>query len=221
MRRALVLLTGFVAVLATPPEPAATHAEDPLAALLAAHCRARAELGTLRARFVQTRIFALVEEVDRSTGTLFYRKPDALRWQYTTPDSSYTVLRGDSGWASFPDIRQVQRFRVRESKAAAALALVGLGRCAPDFERSFRIAPGGTQGDAPVLVLVPTAPDLAAAFLRIELVLDPRLYLPREVSLHEVSGDTQRFEFLDLEPGARLDAALFEYTVPKGYEVVG
>lgn len=189
--------------------------------ILAAHCRARDRLKTLRARFVQTKVFELLDETDESGGTLYYRKPDAVRWQYTRPDSSYTVLRGDSGWAVFPHIRQVQRFDLRGSRAANVLAIVGFGACGPDLETSFEISLGPAVDEMPVLVLIPKAAALASSFDRIELVLDPKSYLPRRVAMHETAGDTTRFEFLDLQPGAPIEPALFEYRVPKGYEVVG
>jgi outer membrane lipoprotein carrier protein len=201
--------------------PARAGNPPTLAQVLAAHCRAREELTTLRARFVQTKVFELLEEEDESAGMLYYQKPDAVRWQYTKPDSSYTILRGDSGWAVFPDIRQVQRFGLHGSRAANVLAIVGFGSCGPDLESSFQISLASGEHGAPILVLVPTVAEIAASFDRIELTLDPKLYLPRKVSMHETSGDTVRFEFLDLEPGVPVDSALFEHTIPKGYEVVG
>lgn len=215
---AAVLVSGMPAPRLRPARAADS---PPLAQVLASHCQARERLTSLRARFVQTKVFEVLQEEDQSQGTLSYRKPDAVRWQFTKPDSSYTVLRGDSGWAVFPDIRQVQRFGLRGSRAASALAIVGFGSCGPDLEHAFRISLASGERGAPVLVLEPVAPEIAGSFDRIELTLDPVSYLPRKVSMHEPSGDMVRFEFFDLQPGVPVDSGLFEYTVPKGYEVVG
>lgn len=224
-RTTAVLILGAAVLVSGMPAPPLRPARGadlpPLARVLASHCQARQQLASLRARFVQTKVFEVLQEEDQSQGTLYYRQPDAVRWQFTKPDSSYTVLRGDSGWAVFPDIRQVQRFGLQGSRAANVLAIVGFGSCGPDLERAFRIALASGERGAPVLVLQPAAPELAASFDRIELTLDPVSHLPRKVSLHETSGDVVRFEFFDLQPGVPVDSGLFEYTVPKGFEVVG
>ncbi|HET8538453.1 MAG TPA: outer membrane lipoprotein carrier protein LolA [Anaeromyxobacter sp.] len=200
-------------------ERARAAVAPPAAAAVAAHCRARAALSTLRARFVQTKVFAAIGEEDRSEGVVLYRKPDALRWEYTEPDRSWTVLRGGKGWAVFPRLRQVQRFSLEPSRAEALFSTIGFGACGEAFTDAFDIAlaPGGGRG--PVLALSPRRAELAGAFTRIELTLDPTDALPRRIFLHESTGDSVIFELRDVERGASIDRALFEYEVPKGYSV--
>ena len=175
---------------------------------------------TLRARFVQTKVFEALSEEDTSAGVLYYRKPDAVRWQYTAPDSSWTVLRGGKGWSVFPRIRQVQKFDLQQSQAEAVLSIVGFGACGKDLERAFEIGLSTGDDGLQVLAMKPREPEIAARFERIDLGLDPGDHLPRRVVLHESSGNTVRFEFHDLERGATIRDELFEYAVPKGYEVV-
>ena len=196
-------------------EPARSAAE-----VLAAHCRARAALSTLRARFVQTKRFEAVGEEDRSEGIVHYRRPDALRWEYKQPDPSWTVLRGAKGWAVFPRIRQVQRFAVDPSRAEVLFTIVGFGVCGHAFGEAFEVAlvPGG--GPGPVLSLAPRRGELARAFTRIELTLDPGDALPRRIVLHEATGDSISIELRGVERGAPIEGTLFEFRVPKGYSVV-
>jgi outer membrane lipoprotein carrier protein len=189
--------------------------------LVGGHCRARAETTTLRARFVQTRSFAALGEEERSEGVLYYRRPDSLRWEYAEPAPSWTVIRGRRGWAVFPAIRQVQTFDLGGSRVDGLLSVVGFAACGPGFREGFDVALGAGAGDGrPVLALTPRRPELAAAFDRIELALDPRDLLPRRVVLHETGGDTVQLEFQDLRRKVPLDPALFEFTTPKHYVVV-
>src|SRR5512139_2959471 len=104
------LLTAIPATVTAPP----TAAEA-----LRAHCAAREATVTLRAQCVQVKVFENLGEEDRSSGVLYYRKPDAVRWQYSEPDTSWTVLQGDKGWSVFPRIRQVQKFDLQRSQAEA------------------------------------------------------------------------------------------------------
>ena len=217
-----VRLLGCVVLLALGGSiPAAPGATEPtVTEVLQAHCLAREATATLRARFAQTKVFEALGEEDTSSGLLYYRRPDAVRWQYLAPDTSWTVLRGDSGWAVFPRIRQVQRFDLKRSRAEAVLSIVGFGSCGPGLEDAFQITLTSSPGGAPALALVPQKPELRAYFDRVDLTLDARDSLPRQVVMHETSGDTVRFEFIDLKRGVRVDEKLFEYEAPPGYEVV-
>lgn len=201
--------------------PAAPRSPEPaVAAILQAHCRAREATVTLQAQFVQTKVFAALGEADTASGVLYYRKPNTVRWQYSAPDTSWTVLRGDKGWSVFPRIRQVQKFDLQRSQAEAVLSIVGFGVCGKDLQTAFEITLAAGEDGSQVLTLVPQEPEIASRFARIDLRLDPQDHLPRQVDLHETSGNTMRFEFRDLARGARIADALFEYAIPKGYEVV-
>ncbi len=169
---------------------------------------------------MQTRSIAALGEEERSAGVVFYRKPDALRWQYSEPDDSWTVIRGREGRAVFPRIRQVHRLDLRGSSVDGLLSIVGFGACAPGFSRSFEIALGRSADGRPVLSLSPLRPEIAASFTRIELTLDPGDHLPRTVVLHESTGDTVRLDFTDLRRGVPIDPSLFELATPKDYAVV-
>jgi outer membrane lipoprotein carrier protein len=219
-RRAAFAFGALVWLAAGLAGPATAATGPSLAAVLAAHCRARDETSTLQARFTQTRVFETLDESDRSAGVLYYRKPDTVRWQYLEPDTSWVVLCGNAGWAVFPRIRQVQKVDLKQSRADAVLALVGFGSCGENLQDVFEISMAPAAGAHLVLTLVPKRPELAASFARIELALDSRDYLPRKVVLHETAGDRVDFEFFDLRRGGAIDAALFRYEIPPGYEVV-
>lgn len=217
-RAALAAIVAGLSALAL-AAPARAEVARPAAEVVAAHCRARAHLSTLRARFVQTKVFTAVGEVDRSAGVVWYASPDALRWEYTEPDPSWTVLRGGKGWAVFPRIRQVQRFTLAPARAEALLTVIGFGACGASFTDAFDIdlLTGGVGG--PTLSLVPRGAEIASAFERIELTLDPRDALPRRIVLHETTGDSVSFELSDVTRGVKIDGTLLEFAAPEGYSV--
>jgi outer membrane lipoprotein-sorting protein len=170
---------------------------------------------------VQTRTFGALGQEERSAGVLYYRGPDSLRWEYTEPDASWTVIRGRTAWAVFPDIRQVQTFDLGSSRVDGLLSVVGFAACGTAFTEAFEITAGPPAQDGrPVLSLRPRRPELAAWFTRIELALDAGDLLPRRVVLDETTGDRTTLEFRDLRRKVRLDAALFEFITPEHYSVV-
>lgn len=209
-------------LLALPLAPVSGRDTRPrtLAQVLEAHCRAREATVTLRARFVQTRVLTAIEEEERSSGVLYYRKPDRLRWEYSAPHRSWTVIAGDRGWAVFPDIRQVQRFEVGRSRAEGLLSTIGFGACGPGLAKAFETTLASGAGGAPVLSLTPRRPELAASITRIELTLDPNDHLPRDILLHDTTGDTTRIELSDVRSGVAIEGSLFQFAAPEGYSVV-
>jgi outer membrane lipoprotein carrier protein len=214
---ATAALVATLALLA-PGRPRTADPAD-ASAVVEAHCRAREQTTTLRARFVQTKVFTVLGEEDRTSGVLYYRKPDQLRWEYEQPDRSWTIIDGKRGWAVFPGTKQVQRFELGAGRGDAILSIVGFGACGPDFVRSFEISLGRGERGAQVLSMTPRRPELAASFRGVELTLDPTDHLPRRVLLHETTGDDVRFDFDDLRMGVKLEPSLFEFTTPEGYSV--
>jgi outer membrane lipoprotein carrier protein len=222
-------LATALGTFAAPAAPAAAPSGDPvrpaarpkeLPAAVAAHCRARAAISTLRASFEQVRVLSAIGEEERSRGVVSYRKPDALRWEYQAPDRSWTVMNGAEGWAVFPDIRQVHRFAIDSTRRDGVLAIVGFGACGEEFADAFDFAVSPAPGGATLVTMTPLRPALAASIARVELTIDPRDHLPRRIVLQEPAGDSIRIELRDLQKGARLDRTLFEWNLPEGYTVV-
>jgi outer membrane lipoprotein-sorting protein len=213
--RATALALAVIALAGAGGDPPLSAPE-----VLAAHCRARAAVSTLRTRFEQTKVFTAIGVEEKSTGTFYYRRPDAFRWEYGEPDGSFTVIDGRSGWAVFPRIRQARRIHVEDARREGMLAVVGFGACGPAFADSFDVTVRRGRGGAAVLTMKPLRPDVAALFSAIELTLDPRDDLPRTVMLDETTGDRTRFDFLDVRRDVRIQGSLFQYAPPGDYEVI-
>lgn len=215
-----VVAVWVACVLWAPPAVRAAEPATDLAEVIANHCRARESTTTLKAQFVQNKVFTLFEEEETSKGVFYFAQPDRVCWRYTEPDQSSTVIDGGRGWSVFPGIKQIQKFELDGSKTDKVLSIVGFGRCDTPLTDSFDITLSAGEKGALVLVMKPTDKDITPYFSRVDLTLDPKDYLPRKIELYETSGDLLVFDFSDLDRDIDLDEALFEYVVPEGYVVV-
>jgi len=188
--------------------------------VLASHCRAREELVSLRASFTQTKVFTLFDEREESSGEFVYLRPGMLSWRFTSPDSSLTVIKGETAWTVLPHIRQVQKARLSGSSTDRVMSIVGFGSCGAGMKEDFDISLAGERDGLVILEMVPVSEDIAPYFSLIELGLDPDDYLPRGVVFHEHSGDLLIFEFTSVEPGAPVDEEQFEFSVPDGFDLI-
>jgi outer membrane lipoprotein-sorting protein len=218
-----LLRTAIVAGILTlfAPLPLKPAGGFSLEQIMDAHCRARANTTSLRAEFVQTRVFTLFDETETSRGELLFAHPEQIGWFYSEPDQSSTVINGEVGWTVLPHIRQIQKFRLEGSTTNRVLAIVGFGKCAAPLTDSFEVSMAENNGDEHyTLVLEPTDGAITPYFSRIDLSLNREDFLPRRIELYEKSGDRMIFEFTALDSKAEININRFEYAVPAGYTVV-
>lgn len=144
-----------------------------------------------RARLVEEKRLAVLDQPLRSTGRLLYRRPDHLEKITVSPEPESLVVNGDRlvltqgqepprvvDIASQPDLRALVD-AVRGSLAGDLAAL----------RRSFAVTASGTLGAWRIL-LVPTDPGAARMLARVEL--RGAGDAPREVDIRQADGDDDR-----------------------------
>ncbi len=214
MKKSIFLATSLLAF-------SSAHGQDlSLDEVLDAHCTARKGLVSLRASFTQTKVFTIFDEREESSGEFVFLRPDMLSWRFTSPDSTLTVIRGEAAWTVMPHIRQVQKVRLSGSSTDRIMSIVGFGSCGAGMKEDFDISLKGEENGLIHLEMVPTSEDISPYFSMIELGLDPGDFLPRKIVFREYSGDLLIFEFGGMDPGAPVDEAEFEFSVPEGFEVI-
>jgi len=142
-----------------------------------------------------------------STGTLDYRAPDCLRWEYRTPIRSILLMyRG-----------RVRRYFQVDGRLTADAGLDAgafnvvvqqiTGWLHGDFEGNAafraRLAPG------PRIILEPRDEAFAAMIRRIEVVLSDRPGVIRSVTIFEPGDATTRLEFRNIAVNAAIADAVF------------
>ncbi len=188
--------------------------------VLAGYCRAREATVALETKFTQRKILTLFDEEEIAKGTLYFAHPDRIRWQYSEPDRSTTVINGNWGWSVLHDIKQVQRFRLDGSTTNKVLSIVGFGSCGGSLRESFAISLGDGGKGGYLLEMTPTDAQIRPYFSRVDILIDRSDYLPRKIEMHERSGDLLVFEFENLDRESIPDSTLFEFALPEGFELV-
>jgi len=180
---------------------------------------------SLRSRFSQNYIRAVVGRSTLSTGTLTFRKPGRMRWDYEKPEARMFLSNGQVLWLYEPEEKQAFKQDLKSSQLPAALAfLMGKGRIADEFDVEFAQDPKdgksklpGRPGDLR-LSLSPKQPQ--SAYKSILFVVDPKEYLVRESVLVDAQGNTNHFVFDGLEINVKVADALFKWSPPAGVRVV-
>jgi outer membrane lipoprotein carrier protein len=201
---------------ASPPAPTAT-APDAAAVLRRAE-KAFADVRSMRADFVQDLTVPLLNQSQRSRGTIYHRRPDRFLMKFSDPAGDVVVADGTYLWTYYPSSQPDQV--VRAPLAAAGQQV--------DFEREFLERPverfnSTLDGEATVagrpaylLTLVPKEP---AGYQKVRIWVDRDDALVRRFEITEQNESVRRIELRDLAVNLPLGDDLFRFTPPAGAQV--
>jgi outer membrane lipoprotein carrier protein len=179
----------------------------------------------MRARFSQNYTRAVVGRATLSTGTLTFKKPGKMRWDYSKPEPRMFLSNGQVLWLYEPEEKQAFKQDLKSSQLPAALAfLMGKGKLADEFEVAFAKEPNDAKAELPGrpgdirLALGPKQPQ--STYKSMLFVVDPKEFLVRESVLVDSQGNSNHFIFDDLEVNTKVSDALFKWSPPAGVRVV-
>jgi outer membrane lipoprotein carrier protein len=205
---------------ATPtPAPAASSPRLPLEAVVDKVQKRYDAATDFRARFTQTLTSTAMGRKTNSAGTVMFKKPGRMRWDYDRPEKAIYVSDGGVLWLYEPDDQQAFKQELKASQLPAALAfLTGKGKLAAEFDISaVAKSPYGTPGD----YLLSLSPKVAEPQVKsILFVVDPKTFDVRESVITDGQGNTNDLTFADIKTNTRLPESEFHFTPPAGVRVI-
>jgi outer membrane lipoprotein carrier protein len=182
----------------------------------------------LRARFSQNYVRAVVGRATLSTGTLAFKKPGRMRWDYAQPEARMFLSTGQVLWLYEPGEKQAFKQDLKSSQLPAALAfLMGKGKITDEFAVAFAPdKPAGKDAKDKVpgrpgdlrLALTPKQPQ--SSYKSILFVVDAKEFLVRESVLVDAQGNTNHFIFDNIEVNTKVADSFFRWSPPAGVRVV-
>jgi len=171
---------------------------------------AASRVDSISADFVQEKHLPILAKPLISEGRLFYRRPDALRWEYTSPVKSVLLMYGgdarrfvqsDRGLVEDASVRlQAMQFVMPEISSW----LGGRFQDNPLFDASLN----GVNK----ILLVPKDPGMARFIQRIELLMSDRPGVIDQVLIFESEDAFTRMIFSRTQVNPALDDRLFQET---------
>ncbi len=169
---------------------------------------AAGSVSSISADFVQEKHLPILAKPLISEGRLLYRRPDALRWEYTSPVKSVLLMHGgdarrfvqsDQGLVEDVSVRlQAMQFVMPEISGW----LEGRFQDNPLFDASL----DGIN----TIMLVPTDPGMARFIQRIELLMSDRPGVIEQVLIFESDDAFTRMVFSHTQVNPSLDDRLFQ-----------
>jgi outer membrane lipoprotein-sorting protein len=167
------------------------------------------DVDSISADFVQEKHLPILAKPLISNGRLFYRRPDSLRWEYTSPVKSVLLMHGgdarrfvqsDQGLVEDASVRlQAMQFVMPEISGW----LGGRFQDNPLFDASLP--------EANKILLVPKDAGMARFIQRIELLMADRPGVIQQVMIVEGEDAFTRMVFGNTQVNPDLDDRLFRH----------
>ncbi|MCC6766986.1 MAG: outer membrane lipoprotein carrier protein LolA [Deltaproteobacteria bacterium] len=172
---------------------------------------------TFRANVRQEMKVKSLDVSDVSEGTVVFKKPGKMRWDFQTPRAQQIVSDGDLLWIYQPDDRQVLKapFRAAFVSTTPVSFLLGVGRITDDF-RPEADARGCTAERLYVALASKRGDEVGA----LAFGVDPATYDIVEASVTDPLGNVTTLGFSAIARNVDVPDATFAFTVPSGVDVI-
>ena len=181
--------------------------------VLAEFDRVQDAMQTISAEFVETNTNALLNDPIVANGRFFMTKPDAIRWEYTTPEKMSFVISADEYTGYFPlrkkaEKRNIQRWRDQ------LFRFFGVGQGSAELGKFYNIRLRETDDDSYLLSLSPKRRRVKKRVDEVLFWLDAKTYLPMRIEYRSADGTGRTIEFEEVQLNPDLAAGLYHVELP-------
>ena len=149
------------------------------------------------------------------SGILMLRKPGKMRWAYSQPPGKLFVSDGKLLWLYTPDENRVERMKFQESDDMRAPLAFLLGKL--NFDKEFSNIQSKIEGADTRITAEPKTDNLPYSAVEFLVAQDSHI---KEVKVTGFDRSILNFTFDQERVDPQLDANLFQFSMPKGANLV-
>lgn len=225
MKRAL-LLNGMIALLCC--AFAAAQGNATLDKVLTQMDTAAAGFKTAQADFVWDQYTKVVEEHDKQTGTIYFRRDQKgvqMAADINHPDKKYVLFTDNNVQVYQPNMNQVTKYNVGKNRSEVESFLVlGFGGRGHDLLKSFDVKYLGAEKvdgiDTQKLELTPKSASVRNNFNRIVLWIDPTRGVSVQQQLFSPSGDYRLAKYSNIKMNQNISGDTFKLKTKPGTQII-
>lgn len=168
------------------------------------------------ANFTQTYHYKMQHRTQTSSGTVIFKKPALMRWDYLQPAPKTFVLSGEKVFAYDPQAMTLTKGTIGSDQLSASVTFLwGKGKLADEFsiaEASCKTCAGK------LLELTPLRPD--PRFKQVRFEVDPKTAQVLRSIVVDKDGSENEIKFSDLKTNTGVAKERFELNPPADVQIV-
>ncbi len=218
LQRALLVI-AMTALSLTGTRPAGADL-PPLPEVIAGIQRQYDGMTDLRARFIQEISLNAMQRTDREEGTLYWKKPQRMLWDYDKPRVKKLIINHRQAWLYIPEDQAAytQKTGALLKSQTAVRLFSGFSRLQEDFEIRFAQPSGKDREGNYLLLLTPKGRETGAS--DIVVTVDPERHLVIRCRFVDAYGNVTRLALTQIQTDRRLPDRLFRFEPPPGVDVL-
>jgi outer membrane lipoprotein carrier protein len=174
----------------------------------------------LKALFVQEVTIKSMKKTEREEGTVYFKNPRMMLWDYAKPKSKKLVINAQKAWLYVPEDRMVYIQNAEDvyRSRMAVKFLSGIGRLSEDFQIRFsKDTPVDGEGN---YHLVLTPKEAGSGVDRLHITVDGKIFQILQCRFNDSFGNTTRLRFNDFSLNTGISDKFFTFKSPEGVEIV-
>lgn len=200
-------------------------ADNELNAILKKIDEKQKSVETMKGQFVQRKSLSLLQNEVISKGTMYFKRPQRMVWEYKEPEKNTMIVNGNIVWFYLPDLKEATKFDLSqkaEIKSIFEKMAIGMGQSAEEMKKSYDVSLlkkiKKSDKNIIVLLLIPKDAAISNFFKKIHLWFeeDGALY---KTELFEKNNDMTIIEFKNMKFNVSISDSTFDFKPPKGVKV--
>jgi len=174
----------------------------------------------LKALFIQEVTIKSMKKTEREEGTVYFKNPRMMLWDYTKPKSKKLVINAQKAWLYVPEDRMVYVQNAEDvyRSRMAVKFLSGIGKLSEDFQIRFsKDNPIDREGN---YNLVLTAKESGSGVDRLHITVDGKIFQILQCRFKDSFGNTTRLGFSNFSLNTGIPDRFFTFKTPEGVNVV-
>lgn len=174
----------------------------------------------LKALFVQEVTIKSMKKTEREEGTVYFKNPRMMLWDYAKPKSKKLVISAQKAWLYVPEDRMVYIQNAEDvyRSRMAVKFLSGIGRLSEDFQIRFaKDTPVDGEGN---YHLVLTSKEAGSGVDRLHITVDGKIFQILKCRFNDSFGNTTRLRFSEFSLNTGIPDKFFTFKAPEGVEIV-
>lgn len=150
-----------------------------------------------------------------STGSMTFKKPGLMRWEYAKPSPKSFVLAGDKVYMHDPEAKLLTRAKIDTSQLSASVTFLwGKGNLLDEFNIAKAAC---THCKGTLLELVPKQKD--PRFRKLHLEVDPKTAQVVRSVVFDPDGSQNAISFSNMKTNVGINEKTFVLTPPEGTQM--
>ncbi len=172
-----------------------------------------------KAGFVQQTTIKSIKKTDVEEGTVFFKSPQNMLWNYSRPKAKKLVINSSKAWLYLPQekVAYVQEADYIFKSRTLIKFLSGLGKLKDDFTIKYSEPQALDKQGNYLLFLIPR--EKTPTLQPFQVTVDKNTYLILQVSFADALGNTTLLKFSNISTNIGFAEKIFQFKPPKGVSI--